>query len=1064
MIHLLLALCLAMSIHAAERSSEGLILLYNFVGDDEEVVDRSGFGEPLNLKIANSANVKRGGGALRIQGSTRIASSGPASKVIRAIRRSEAFSAEVWLRADNRSQEGPARVISISANTSARNFTLGQEGPAWDARFRSSRSDDNGMPSLKAPRDSVSTEVSHLIYTRAKDGTVYLYQNGREIAKQMRAGDLKNWDQTYSLLLANELSGDRSWQGDLFLVALFDRALSAAEAKQHFEAGPGAKIPARRVAATPPEPQPEPKTESVPVDLDGALAFYDFKGDGPVIQDHSGHGNNLRIADMKAVRRGGGKLEIRGKTLIRGKGKSIATALRKSRALTIEAWLQPANKTQDGPARIVTLSRDPVNRNFTLGQDGSKFDARLRTPQTGNNGTPSLSSSGLSGDVQHVVFTRDRRGTTGLFVDGKKRAEGRATGDFSNWDQNFELALGNELSGDRPWLGSLYTVVIYARDLAAGEVQAHFAAGPELRPEPSPALAKRLFVDHIAPILATHCIECHDPASNKGELDLSRREAFLAGGESGPAIVPGKHAKSLLWEVIAEDEMPKKRSPLSDAEKAQVRRWLDAGGDIALPEIDPAAYLHAGRGGERWVQRLTVNEYINTVQATAGVDIADDAKRLLPKDLRADGFSNTAYNLSVDFKHIDAYSQLATTIVDRMDMDAFLAEFATVDTIGQWLLRGPLEKREKDTYVSITDAVRRAGGDDREALRFVIEAMLQSPRFLYRLEDQLSTRPSGWEMATRLSYIVWGAPPDRALFASAETLHEPAAIAAQVDRMLKAPQAVTRSREFASEWLNLNRLQSLQPNQERFPNWTADLGRAMKDETLAFFEDVVWKQQGPLADLLSAQASYASPSLARHYGPVPRRGLLMQGSVLTIGGDEASMVSRGLFIMHELLRGVVKDPPPCVDTTPIPSKPGKTQRAIALERINDRSCGGCHAKFEPLAFGLEKFDGVGAFHERDEHGNFLREDGEILVPGEAKAQPYANAAELMQMLAASPRVQQSLTWKVAQFALGRPLVGADVPAMNDIHTRAQKSGGTYPAIIRAIATSDLVRKSQAVTN
>ena len=177
----------------------------------------------------------------------------------------------------------------------------------------------------------------------------------------------------------------------------------------------------------------------------------------------------------------------------------------------------------------------------------------------------------------------------------------------------------------------------------------------------------------------------------------------------------------------------------------------------------------------------------------------------------------------------------------------------------------------------------------------------------------------------------------------------------------------------------------------------------MREETLAYFEEVVWKQNRPLADLLNAQLTFVTPRLAQHYGlkldkgesadelircdlsNVPGRGgLLTQGSVLTVGGDEASMVTRGLFVLHELLRGVVRDPPPCVDTTPVASKPGLTQRAVAESRIANQKCAGCHARFEPLAFGLEQLDGLGAFHETDEHGNKLRDDGSILFPGQER--------------------------------------------------------------------------------
>ena len=161
--------------------------------------------------------------------------------------------------------------------------------------------------------------------------------------------------------------------------------------------------------------------------------------------------------------------------------------------------------------------------------------------------------------------------------------------------------------------------------------------------------------------------------------------------------------------------------------------------------------------------------------------------------------------------------------------------------------------------------------------------------------------------------------------------------------------------------------------------------------------------------------------------------------------------------MHDLLRGVVKDPPPCVDTTPVPSKPGLTQRAIAERRIANKKCGGCHGKFEPLAFGLEKFDGLGSFFNKDHHGNALREDGTILIPGEASPIAYRNSAELMNLIAGSDRVRHSITWKLVQFATGHPLGALEVRIVDKIHQTAQKNGGTYGSLIIAIALSDLLR-------
>ena len=154
---------------------------------------------------------------------------------------------------------------------------------------------------------------------------------------------------------------------------------------------------------------------------------------------------------------------------------------------------------------------------------------------------------------------------------------------------------------------------------------------------------------------------------------------------------------------------------------------------------------------------------------------------------------------------------------------------------------------------------------------------------------------------------------------------------------------------------------------------------------------------------------------------------------------------------------MVKDPPPCVDTTPIPTKSGLTQRAIALQRIQDQTCGGCHSRFEPLAFGLEKFNGLGQYEEHDEHGNALREDGQVLFPGDAAPTPFGTVAELMEVLANSDRVSQSFTWKLTQFALGRPLVAADARAVADIHNAARKHGATYRNVVTEIVMSELVQ-------
>lgn len=849
----------------------------------------------------------------------------------------------------------------------------------------------------------------------------------------------------------------------------------------------------------------DPKLQAV---QSGLEAVYDFRSiaDGRV-ESTAGREQrlDLKLSDSKALRHADDGLQITSKTLIQSPQPAgrLIESIKKSGAIAIEVWIRPASTKQSGPARIVTLSRNSGERNFTLGQDGDRFEMRLRTTKTSVNGIPALASrpKSLRADWTHVVYTFDRDGRARLFVNGKLNAEQRLGGSVSNWDGSFHLGLANELSGDRPWLGTYRQVAIYSRDLSPAEVEQNFRAGaPNAAPSAlaPPAESRsdqvRFFETQIAPLFSKHCLECHDSVAKKGKLDLSLKQTALAGGRQGPAFVAGNSADSRLWRLVESDEMPHDRPPLAAAEKQDLKRWIDEGTVWSLEMIDPAIYTHSGGEAKVFVQRLTVPEYIETVRSTLGVDITKEARELLPRDVRADGFTNTAYNLNVDLGHVEAYARLAEIVAGRMDFKALARKHTksreltdenitkVVKPVGRRLLRGPLSKEEITQYCGISTSVAAAGGNFEEALRYILEAMLQSPRCLYRIENQQgdgTPRPAGpYELASRMSYILWGGPPDDPLLEAAEKdALDRSGVASHARRMLDDPRAARRSLQFAGEWLDLNRLQNLRPSAKKFPNWDQRLAADMRRETLAFFEEVVWRQKRPLSDLLNAQVTFVTPRLARHYklpadklpkddenelvrydlSSVPGRGgLLAQGSVLTVGGDDASTVSRGLFVMHELLRGVVRDPPPCVDTTPVPTRPGLTQRAIAETRIANQNCTGCHSKFEPLAFGLERFDGLGSYHETDQHGNRLREDGSILFPGQELPVGYKSAAEMMDLLAKSDRVRLSLTWKVTQFAVGRPLGAEDAAALADIHRAAQEGGGTYASLLTAIVLSDLV--------
>jgi len=222
---------------------------------------------------------------------------------------------------------------------------------------------------------SVRSELMHVVYTRDKAGKAKIYLDGRKQAETTVTGDTSNWDSSWRLALGNELTKDRPWLGEFHQVSIYDRDLSEQEVIDRLKAD----------------------ETTGPRD---ALVFYDFReGSGQIIKDRSGKSDplNLTIEDGSAVQWiDSGGLAIRSPVLIASQGPAakITNAVRKSGAITIEAWIKPANTTQGGPARIVTVSRDPGSRNFTLGQKAGAYEIRFRTTSTSANGEPALSSPG----------------------------------------------------------------------------------------------------------------------------------------------------------------------------------------------------------------------------------------------------------------------------------------------------------------------------------------------------------------------------------------------------------------------------------------------------------------------------------------------------------------------------------------------------------------------------------------------------------------------------------------------------------------------------------------------
>jgi PKD repeat protein len=241
--------------------------------------------------------------------------------------------------------------------------------------------------------------------------------------------------------------------------------------------------------AAPPEPLPERVTQDLSV-------LYRFnEGAGDTVYDVSGVGSplDLKISDPTAVTWLSQGLDIHTATILvsNGPASKINDAIRTSNEVTVEVWIMPRQTYQDGPARIVSMSKNMHSRNMTLGHGlwgtlpSDLYDMRLRTTERSANGMPSFSTPAGTAERRktHLVFTRGRGGRARFIVDGTIVAENTIPGDFSTWNPRFPLLLGNETTGDYPWRGYIYLVAIYSRALTLDEARQNFAAGTDPAPQ-----------------------------------------------------------------------------------------------------------------------------------------------------------------------------------------------------------------------------------------------------------------------------------------------------------------------------------------------------------------------------------------------------------------------------------------------------------------------------------------------------------------------------------------------------------------------------------------------------
>jgi hypothetical protein len=400
--------------------------------------------------------------------------------------------------------------------------------------------------------------------------------------------------------------------------------------------------------------------------------------------------------------------------------------------------------------------------------------------------------------------------------------------------------------------------------------------------------------------------------------------------------------------------------------------------------------------------------------------------------------------------------------------------------------RRPVTQQDLARLMPFYEDGRAGAGGFDEGIELLTTAVLASPDFLYRAvapRDTTGTADSyalgDFELAARLSFFLWGQPPDDTLLelAAAGQLETPAALEDQVKRMLADPRAAVLVDEFAMRWLNVDDLDAVQPDKLLFPEFTDALRDDFAEEIRLFLASVLLEDKN-VRTLLTADYSFLNERLARHYGvagivgpqfrrvtldDARRHGLLGKGAVLlrTSYGDRTSPVLRGAWVLDKLMGTPPTPPPPGVETnlsTPPGERP-RTVRARLEQHRADQVCKSCHGVIDPYGLALENFTATGHWREQDKEADAPIDASAELSGGRRIDGPVELTAALLER---PDQFVQALTQKLMMYALGRELAYYDMPQVRAIVKAAERQDYRFSAIVAGIVRSDAFRR-QAVT-
>lgn len=616
------------------------------------------------------------------------------------------------------------------------------------------------------------------------------------------------------------------------------------------------------------------------------------------------------------------------------------------------------------------------------------------------------------------------------------------------------------------------------------------------------------FVEKLYPaLIAVQCHLCHNDNGVASAYDLefpqrtaSREQIVAFGYQLGDFVDRQDPDQSaLLLKPTNRDEHTGgvRIVPGSEAE-SQLRSWIQH-----LATLSAEEQLRARQSIQRanqWsleplsVRRLTHSQYNNTVRDLVG-DQSQPANRF-PKEDFIHGFKNQLEGQGISPLQAEAYSEAAERLArgafrggDRLKLiptppdspvDS-VAALSFINSFGLKAFRRPLAQREQEKYLGLFLKASTAANDFLAGAQLVVEAMLQSPNFLFRVQRQHSDSAAQYEIASRLSYTLWDTMPDESLLqaAAAGNLATVQQIDSLARRMLQDPRAIPAMDEFLAQWLRFDSVLSASRDRRKYREFNGEVAAAMTEETRQLFRHLVWGDKN-FMEFFSADYTFISSSLAQIYGlPTPeeefarvsypadsgRAGILGHGSFLvaTSKPAETSPTSRGLFIRNHFLAQEVAPPPPGVNSVlpEIAEEKPLTNRQRLDVHLNSEACASCHRLIDPIGYGLEQYDAIGGFHEKMALRFGTREnpttkeldlDTSAYIQGMENSE-FSRPKELGKLLASNETCQRCIVKQFFRYTFGREESAADQPIIEEAYGRFRDSGFRFRELIMAIVTS-----------